>query len=506
MRRIDLLQRGRNWAAGIAAQLACIPRSVKGLVLGTVGLAVLSGCTLVDSTLPMRGYGVNVNSGSLREDLILLNIVRASRFEPMNFVSLSKYNASGLLEAGGSMTRNNDFNVFSKGGSNPTSVVIKSIFQPNAKVNTAANFDLVPLENKEFYAGLLAQIDLATINLLVNAGLSRELVLHALVKTVRIQHKNGQWFHFHNDPSNDGWQGDYKQGGQRQCEQLFADGAFDEPFIHSAWKGPHTNDCNYQKFLHFLRGAIRYGLTAEVVEPGQASAADGKAKGAASAKSATAAKGGGAAKGAAPADKDDASAAKGGEAGAVAKGGTTVTADGAATITTSTTQVVVNTGTADKAGGAKAKVMLCYDAAIAQEYGRKVAAGAACGSRNAATGQLSQPHQALNLLQVQPFLRSPYSVFQYFGQILATNSAKRVKLIDANTPRLPTGDHLILTVNKGRDLDGCFANAHHAGETYCVPSEGANNTKEMFVLLNTLVNLSTTRSSLPTTPTVQIAP
>jgi len=41
---------------------------------------------------------------------------------------------------------------------------------------------------------------------------------------------------------------------------------------------------------------------------------------------------------------------------------------------------------------------------------------------------------------------------------------------------------------------------------YCVPRSGAANTKTIFVLLNTLVNLSTTRSSLPVTQTFIAAP
>ncbi len=400
---------------------------------------MLAGCSLVDTALPTRGYAVNVGSGTLREDVLLLNIVRASRFEPMNFVTLSKYNAAGTLEAGAQGTRNDGliYDILNKGplaaGTTATGTVVKTVFSPNFKVNTAANFDLAPLENKEFYTGLLGQIDLATINILVNAGLSRELVLHSLVKAARIQHANGELFQFHNDPTNDSWLGDNSAAGQRQCEQLQTEGAFHPPFGTPVWTGSRTRDCNYQKFLYFLRAAVVYGLTTE----------------------------------AAPV--------------AVAKG-------------------------AKADPKAATQVVICYDRAIAQEYGKKVGPEGACGSKMLNHGPRTYTDLGPYVRLIQPVLRSPYSVFQYYGRILATNSAARVRLLDANTPRLPTNDRSIFTTTGTVAPEGCFATAYHAGEVYCVPMKGANNTKEIFVLLNALVNLSTTRSALPTTPTVQLAP
>lgn len=445
---------------------------LRTLAASAVLAIALAGCTMVEATLPMRGYAVNANSSSLREDLILLNIVRASRFEPMNFVSLSKYNASGNLEAGGQGTRNIDFNILRFGTAASTVSAVNSVLLGNSKVNTAANFDLIPLENKEFYAGLLAQIGLETINLLVNAGLSRELVLHALVKAVRVQHINGNWYHYHNDPNNDGYQGSYGKEAHAHCERLIAERAFEVPFQHPVWTG---NDCNYQKFLNFLQGALRYGLTTEVVES--------------SSDSQSGSRGGGKSSG-----KPDPAKSDGGD-------GPPANAKQVA----ATSQVVVYT--AQQSSGSKSKVVICYDGAIAQEYGRKVVQAAACGSRsNRGNQSVAQPKHTPMLREVQPFLRSPYNVFQYFGQLYATGTVHRVKLIDAGTPRLPTGDTKLLTILKDENLERCFAAATIGDARYCVPSEGANNTKEIFILLNALVNLSTTRSALPLTPTVQIAP
>lgn len=93
-------------------------------------------------------------------------------------------------------------------------------------------------------------------------------------------------------------------------------------------------------------------------------------------------------------------------------------------------------------------------------------------------------------------------MFQYFGRLLRTGTEPRVKLIDAGTPSMPTGDSRILTVQSGLPPGGCFASTFYLGHHYCVPTLGAGNTKEIFVLLNTLVNLSTSRSALPATTSV----
>ena len=90
-----------------------------------------------------------------------------------------------------------------------------------------------------------------------------------------------------------------------------------------------------------------------------------------------------------------------------------------------------------------------------------------------------------------------------YGKMLASKTVDRVVLFD-RAPMLPTGDSKILTVEKeGGD---CFANARHRGEVYCVPNKGAKNTKEIFTLLNVLVNLSLKSSSLPTTPSILVSP
>lgn len=402
-------------------------------------VALCTGCSTIDTTLPERSYAVNTGSSNVRENIILPNIVRASQFEPLNFVALSKYTGTGSL--GGSVTETHSFsmlfNILNKGavqaGTTATNAVARDATQTGATVSTGTSFDLVPLDNKEFYSGFLAQLSLDQINLLVNAGLSRELVLNAIVKSARITLDDGRVFEFANDPTYDNW-GDERLSAK--CDSLGLELEAAIPFEHPAWLRPHEHDCNYQKFLFFLHAAVRFGMT---TEPRSAPN---------------------------PAAKTDKTAPK--------------------TIS---------------------EVHLCYDPAIAEQYNKKVSALGACGSAKLTQGLRTYADVGLGrkIRLIQPVLRSPYAVFQYFGRLLATNTAHRVRLIDAGTPRMPTNDRVILTVlNSGGD---CFAQAVHHGMTYCVPDQKlANNTKEVFILLNALVNLSTTRTALPVTPTVLTAP
>ena len=145
-----------------------------------------------------------------------------------------------------------------------------------------------------------------------------------------------------------------------------------------------------------------------------------------------------------------------------------------------------------------------FDGAIAREYGIEVPAHALCNTKKRTERRPQLSYPGTNIKAVEPSLRSPYSVMQYFGRLLASDLIHRVKLIDAGSPRMPTGDKDILTVKTEHGAGECFASARHDGVHYCVPNKGANNTKELFVLLNTLINLSTKRESLPTTPTVQV--
>jgi hypothetical protein len=97
--------------------------------------------------------------------------------------------------------------------------------------------------------------------------------------------------------------------------------------------------------------------------------------------------------------------------------------------------------------------------------------------------------------------RSVYGIYQFLGRIVRTGEPilLRGKSLDGADARLLTIQH--------RDVWGsCFVALQFEGNSYCVPHEGADNTKRVFGLLTQLLALNTLVGDLAITPTVRVAP
>jgi hypothetical protein len=105
---------------------------------------------------------------------------------------------------------------------------------------------------------------------------------------------------------------------------------------------------------------------------------------------------------------------------------------------------------------------------------------------------------------ITPVVRSPYAVFQFYGQLLATGSLQRARISNLSRRDALPREPELLTIEKG--TGDCFAQAAYGGDQFCVPNKGTRNTKEVFVLLNTLVAISTSRSALPASPSFVLTP
>ncbi len=198
--------------------------------IGAVGCLLLGACQLVDLAVEPRTYQVNLGTQNVREELILLNVVRASRFEPLNFTALSKYTASGTLAASGGLQHNMgiDFEKF-RGGPTAGALVGSSpltTLNASGNVSTGNSFDLVPLDTQDFYGNFLATLTPEKIHLLVNAGLSREVVYHSLIKSIDVNLTpagrslvNGYLkLRYNNNPSDDAWEGINSLDAFNRCE------------------------------------------------------------------------------------------------------------------------------------------------------------------------------------------------------------------------------------------------------------------------------------------------
>jgi hypothetical protein len=110
-------------------------------------------------------------------------------------------------------------------------------------------------------------------------------------------------------------------------------------------------------------------------------------------------------------------------------------------------------------------------------------------------------------LEIDVTTRSIFGIFTYLGDMIAKDDADQVRL--HAFPELiseTTVDAPLLTVLKGGTNGGCFIGLGYEGQSYCVPEQGAENTKRIFNILNALLALKTAAGDLPVTQTVRIAP
>ena len=342
--------------------------------------------------------------------------MRASRFEPLYFLAMTQLNGSatadlklGLpeLTLGPRQAASQKDYILGGTATNDNNVLDNS---------TVTSFQESVLGSKDFYAGLLAPIDLKDVDLLLHQGFSRELIFDLVIQKATITR--------------------HTEAGD------------DVPIV--VYNDP-SDAKRYAIFQDYIREAMVHGLTTQSFQ--------------------------------APDDSADSE---------------------------------------DTAGGPhhKPKLIehaeLCYDRALASAAARADFHDGAklCGvdaPSVRASGQSSDLMVELGgkKLKIDVTTRSIYGIFAYLGGMIAKDDAGAVRL--HAYPELvseTTVDAPLLTVSHEGGLadQGCFVGLRYEGQHYCVPQDGADNTKKIFNILNALLALKTASGDLPITQTVRIAP
>jgi len=220
-----------------------------------------SGCAILEESLSPRTYSVNEGADAVLNNAILLNILRASDSEPLNFVAIAKYTAAGQL---GANAQAGQF-TYAAAVTHPGSQ-----YGPNTLSGQLNNsFDLNVLETKDFYTGLLRGMDATQTSLWFSEGLSRELVFYVLVGAIRTTRLDGAVYEYRNDPADDDWHAAETGSVEHHSPMCIprTDGPtraaqFDRIGI---WYGTHADDCRFQKFRYLVDLAVKYGLRIEPV-------------------------------------------------------------------------------------------------------------------------------------------------------------------------------------------------------------------------------------------------
>jgi hypothetical protein len=167
---------------------------------------------------------------------VLLNLARASRFEPLYFMNMTRVTGSGtsdlklglptvVLGPGAPVVRNYQF------GGNNTNILDN---------NTVTSFDVSLLSSKDFYAGLMSPLSLEDVDLLLHQGFARELIFYLVIDKAKITPSVGEPFVVYNDP---------------------------------------TDPKRFAMFEGYIREAMLHGLTTETYQAADDSAPDDSASG-----------------------------------------------------------------------------------------------------------------------------------------------------------------------------------------------------------------------------------
>jgi len=375
------------------------------------GLAVCAGaagCAVTDQ-FSDRIATVHSSAATSRDTMVLNNIVRASHAEPLSFVQLGQIGGStgttGILGLPPLVLgpKPNGYpglgdTIFGASAMSGTGFVGNQF-----QMTDSTNFQATPSETKEFYLGLLREVEPRTLALFIQQGIARE-VLFDLFTDRMTEQRGGVTHELRNDPL----------------------------------------DPNFDRFRKYVELAMNYGLSSEMV-------AAPKTKG----------------------GKDD----KSGKSDIGAKSDT------------------------------PEHWRLCFDKLYYNSTLPWAANSPVCGS-----GVPSSDDRAVSFngrdgarvtLRILP--RSAFGIFQYLGRIVAAGDKGRIPLTSAEAiDQGPFKDEWLFNVQTGVLTGDCFVNTWYEGQSYCVPREGAANTKRILGLLVQLIALNTSITDIPVAQTVRV--
>jgi hypothetical protein len=534
-----------------------LTRFVKIGALAAAVAGLFGSCAEIDN-IESRTETINRGVADYYNESILLNILRASKSEPLAFVSVSSVTGHNTV------TGNIGFPTITVGPHtpviSPAQVPARNYsFGPNTASRSVANdWTASVVDDAASYAGLLAPVNPAIIGFFLNQGYSRELLFFLFVDRIKIADIRSKT----TDPVTE--EKYYRVFEEYENKPVGADAFVDEEQKHASFQ-----NINFECFQAYLAMMIREGFTAQVdVDalpaarsiPANRFCADPTlrvwfrqsipaevCKGLLSEKEVrgpfrtrptlgmlrpicgsktqwTIAK------------ADTASGGSQSQASAAGPltptAAATVTGTGTAPVTLKVTNTTEPQGRQDKeaklAKHDKQHKKDKWPAAVTTTViGTASAAGAAPVTVSVAApgpapekkpdpkldmmdpctgeavGKVSDPRPGYELclnhtLKVQVFLRSAFGVYQFLGKMFANGA-----IVKLYTDLIP--DHDLLTIDTKQDDNYCFVSTSYAGEHYCVPTS-AQNTKQIFALLRQLVGLNTTVQNQSATLTVRTTP
>lgn len=235
-------------------------RNISKFFVGTFFALFLVGCGSVDQ-FQSRIYDANLNSQNALNQETLLNIVRASRYQSLNFVAITQ--VAGSQQE----TLSTGLPTIAVG---PHQTAAEHIYQISNSVSSqvAGSYQSNPLVSTTFQTGLLSPISKKNAALLV-ASHPREIVFFAILDSISVSSSGGKRIaRLTNNPDLD-YDNDDPSITPDFCRNKYNN--FTREDVGSDQKSPAKGPslfpgtrCGYSKFSNLLKTLVQYGLTVEL--------------------------------------------------------------------------------------------------------------------------------------------------------------------------------------------------------------------------------------------------
>lgn len=421
----------------------------------------LQGCSSVDQ-YGARIYDGNLNSQNALNQELLLNIVRASRFQSPNFVAITQITGaqSEQLTTG--------LPTISIG---PAQTAANHVYQLSNSVvsGVTGGYQANPLISTAFEDGMLSPVSPRTVALLSSVR-PPEVVFFLLIDSIQVTLPKGEISLLRNIPS-------YNEPGSavdQGCDLASQ--------LNLVLKKPKeslypASVCNYTKFTYLLHTLMGNGLHAELVSSGSAGASAPASATSTTPNAAAGAQGQLCLDPAFAGDLYDPAKefnSKCESSSAKAGGGKTVTTANTVKITDGKTETTKSSTVTGPSSSPVKQSDYVFD------------------------------YPRLGKISITFRFRSPVGVINYLGSYLQGDTPPAFGgYISTSAKPLLDGEHYLDIISS--DSKGCYTSIEYMGTSYCVPAS-SRHTPLLMDLVEDLRNLSIQPTDLNSAFTVRLSP
>ncbi|MEJ0050139.1 MAG: hypothetical protein WDN02_02795 [Methylovirgula sp.] len=479
-------------------------------VIVLVSTSLLTACSTVDQ-FGSRIYDGNLNSQNALNQEMVLNIVRASNLQSLNFVALTQVNG------GQTETVTTGLPTITIGPNLPATAKIVQVTNAVSS-GVTGGYQANPLISTQFENGMLAPITPRTLSLLMSAH-PREAVLFAAIQRLDVEvitPAKGTHIRPHaiaryeNDPAQDfkSLEQDYSSSNELKCEGVSEAGIGPEdrkilPRLESEDFTQGTT-CEFSKFSQLLHDLISYGFTTELIP--QSSKPPG----------------GGAASGNPNSGSGGTSSNSGSPQEAVGQfcfnraiGVPLAKALNPVCGASSNQQAIrvpartLPAGRAPRGGGTSAPGVLTNTVITTKKVQNREAevytTQTYSNAKTTTKGKdIIYKYDGIGEIKISVTLRSPVGVFNYLGEWLYHQREYAFPAYVSQIDDYLRQDPYYVDIVPGGSSGPCYVFVAYQGDTYCVP-ERSRHTAMLLSILQDLRNLNISASDLNSAFTVRLS-